>query len=140
MSPEASHVPDLLRRFVAAPNSFVFRIGSTYARLETNDPTLADTIQSATVCRENSDAQENSDWKLIRDEQAPCGGKEVSVLSATPIGTVLLGDGTVIAVDRERREVLGFIAPDISGEEFTAIALPLILDLLDSTPNTQLTE
>ena len=140
MIPETSHVPDLLRRFVATPNSSVFRIGSTYARLETNDPTLNDTIQSATVCRENSKAQEDSDWKLIRDEQAPCGGKEVRVLSATPIGTVLLGPGTVIAVDRERREVLGFIAPDISGEEFAAIVLPLILDLLDSTANTQLTE
>ena len=140
MSPETSHVPDLLRRFVAAPNSFVFRIGSTYARLETNDPTLADTILNATVCREHSDAQEDSDWKLIRDKQAPCGGKEISVLSAAPLGTVLLGPGTVIAVDRERREVLGFIASDISGEEFTGIALPLILSLLDSTPNTQLTE
>jgi hypothetical protein len=140
MSPETSHVPDLLRRFVATPNSFVFRIGSTYVRLETNDPTLADTIQSSTVCRDNSEAQEDSDWKLIRDEQAPCGGKEVSVLPAAPIGTVLLGPGTVIAVDRERREVLGFIAPDISGEEFTAVALPLILSLLDSTPNTQLTQ
>ena len=139
MSTETSNVPDLLRRFVATPNSSVFRIGSTYARLETNDPTLADTIQSATVCHENSDAQKDSDWKLIRDEQAPCGGKEVSVLSATPIGTVLLGPGTVIAVDRERHEVLGFIAPDISGEEFAAIALPLILSLLDSTPNTPLT-
>lgn len=140
MSPETSHVPDLLRRFVAAPNSFVFRIGGTYARLETNDPTLADTIQSATVCQENNDAQKDSDWKLIRDEQAPCGGKEVSVLSTAPIGTVLLGPGTVIAVDRERHEVLGFIAPDISGEEFAAIALPLILSLLDSTPNAPLTE
>ena len=140
MSPETSHVPDLLRRFVAAPNSSVFRIGSTYARLKTNDPTLADAIQSATVCQENSDAQTDSDWKLIRDEQAPCGGREVSVLLAAPIGTVLLGPGTVIAVDRERHEVLGFIAPDISGEEFAAIALPLILSLLDSTPNTPLTE
>jgi len=140
MSPETSHVPDLLRRFVATPNSSVFRIGSTYARLKTNDPTLADAIQSATVCQENSDAQTDSDWKLIRDEQAPCGGREVSVLLAAPIGTVLLGPGTVIAVDRERHEVLGFIAPDISGEEFAAIALPLILSLLDSTPNTPLTE
>ena len=140
MSPETNQVPDLLRRFVATPNSSVFRIGKTYARLETNDTTLADTIQSATVCQENSDAQKDSDWKLIRDEQAPCGGKEVSVLSAAPIVTVLLGPGTVIAVDRERHEVLGFIAPDISGEEFAAIALPLILSLLDSTPNTSLTE
>ena len=140
MSPETSHVPDLLRRFVATPNSYAFRIGNTYARLETNDPTLADTIQSAAVCQESSDAQKDSYWKLIRDEQAPCGGKELSVLSAAPIGTVLLGPGTVIAVDRERHEVLGFIAPDISGQEFAAIALPLILSLLDSTAIAQFTE
>ena len=139
MSPETSHVPDMLRRFVATPYSSLFCIGSTYVRLETNDPFLANTIQKATVCLEKSDAQEDSDWKLIRDKQAPRGGKEVSVLSAGPIGAVLLGPGTVIAVDRERREVLGFIAPDVSGEEFAAIALPLILNLLDSRANTHFT-
>jgi hypothetical protein len=139
MSPETSHVPDLLRRFVATPHSSVFRVGSTNVRLETNDPTLANTIQKATVCRVKSVAQEDSDWKLIRDKQAPCGGREISVLSTGPIGTVLLGRGTFIAVDRERREVLGFIAPDISGEEFAAIALPLILNLLDPRASTQFT-
>ena len=132
MSIETCHVPDLLRRFVPTPHSCVFRIGNSYARLKTNDPTLADTIQKAKVCRGKSDAPEGSEWKLIRDNQAPCGGREVSSFSAGPIGTLLLGPGTLIAVDRERREILGFIAPDISGEEFAAIALPLILDLLDS--------
>jgi hypothetical protein len=139
MSPETSHAPDLLQRFVATPHSSVFCTGRGCVRLDTNDPTLANTIQTATVCREKSDAPEDSDWKLIRDEQAPCGGKEVSVLSAGPIGTVLLGRGTVIAVDQERREVLGFIAPDISGEEFAAIALPLIFNLLAPRANTRFT-
>lgn len=139
MNIETTLVPDLLRRFIATPHVSILCIGDTCARLETNDLILASTIQGAIVCQEKSDAQEDSDWKLIRDEQAPCGGREVSVLSADPIGTILLGLGTIVAVDRERREVLGFIAPDISGEEFAAIALPLILKLLDSTANTQFT-
>lgn len=135
MNTEATLVPDLLRRFVATPHSFRFCIGRTCAKLETNDLALASTIQGATVCREDSRAQGDSDWKLIRDEQAPCGGREVSVLSAGPIGTLLVGAGTVIAVDRERREVLGFIAPDISGEEFIDLVLPLILKLLQPQAN-----
>ena len=137
MNTETTLVPDLLRRFVAAPHFSRFCIGGTSARLETNDPILASTIQGATVCCETEHAEGVSHWKLIRDEQAPCGGREVSVLSAGPIGTLLLGAGTVIAVDRERREVLGFIAPDISEEEFATIVVPLIVNLLNSRTSAQ---
>ena len=136
MNTETTLVPDLLRRFVATPNISMFRIGNSCARLETNDQLLASTIQGATVCCEAEHAEEASHWKLIRDEQAPCGGREVSVLSAGPIGTLLVGAGTVIAVDRDRREVFGFIAPDLSGEEFIDIVLPPILKLLQLQANT----
>lgn len=135
MNTETTLVPDLLRRFVATPNISMFLIGNSCAQLETNDQLLASTIQRATVYCETEHAEETSHWKLIRDEQAPCGGREVSVLSAGPIGMLLVGAGTVIAVDRERREVLGFIAPDISGEEFIDFVLPLILKLLQPQAN-----
>ena len=136
MNTEITRVPDLLRRFVATPHISRFHVGITRARLETNDPILAATIQAATAGCETEGAGECWYWKLIRDEQAPRGGSEVSVLSAGPIGTLLFGLGTAIAVDRERREVLGFVAPDISGEEFAAILLPRILKLLQSPANT----
>lgn len=136
MNTEITRVPDLLRRFVATPHISRFHVGSTRARLETNDLILAATIQAATAGCETEGAGEFWYWKLIIDEQAPRGGREVSVLSAGPIGTLLFGLGTVIAVDRERREVLGFVAPDISGEEFAAIVLPRILKLLQSPANT----
>jgi hypothetical protein len=132
MNSTISCVPDLLRRFVATPHSSVFCIGNDHVRLETNDLSLADTIRNANVCREKSNAQEHSEWKLIRDNQAPCDGKDITIFSAGSIGTILLGTGTIIVVDRERREVFGFITPDISRDEMASTVLPLILDLLDS--------
>jgi hypothetical protein len=137
MNTEITRVPDLLRRFVDTPHIARFQVGSTRARLETNDLILAATIQAATAGCETEGAGELWYWKLIIDEQAPRGGREVIVLSAGPIGTMIVGLGTVIAVDRERREVLGFVAPDILGEEFVAIVLPRILKLLQRPENTQ---
>lgn len=136
MNTENPLVPDLLRRFVRTPHISSFCIGGTWVRLETNDLTLTSTIQSMTAGCETENRGEVSHWKLIRDEQAPCGGREVTVLSSEPIGTLLLGFGTVIAVDRERREILGFIAPDVTGRVFMAIVLPLILRFL-RTPGTR---
>ena len=129
-------VPDLLRRFVPTPHISSFCIGGTRVRLKTNDLILATTIRGMTTGCESENKGEVSHWKLIRDEQAPRGGREVTVLSSEPTGTLLLGLGTVIAVDRERREVMGFIAPDISGEELVAIVLPILLKLLRATRNT----
>jgi hypothetical protein len=111
----------------------MFCIGDTYARLETNDPGLASAIQSVTARSETDKGDAASHWKLIRDEQAHCAGSEVTVLSAGPIGILLLGFGTVIAADRESREILGFVAADLSAEKFVTIVLPLVLELLPSS-------
>jgi hypothetical protein len=108
----------------------MFSIGDTYARLETNDPVLAGAIQSATARCEIDTGNGPSRWKLIKDEQAPSGGREITVLSAGPIGILLFGFGTVIAADRESREILGFVATDLSAEKFVTIVLPLVLELL----------
>ena len=123
-------MPDLLRRFVETPHASEFCIGSSRARLETNDPILAKAVQKALAACEVEPIGSDSNWKLIRDEQAPCGGLNVTVLSAGPIGTLLLGRGTVIAVDRERREILGFVAPDVSDKDFVTIVLPLVFKFL----------
>jgi hypothetical protein len=117
----------------------MFSIGGTDARLETNDPALASAIHRATVRCEIDIGNGASRWKLIRDEQVPSGGREITVLSAGPIGILLFGFGTVIAADRESREILGFVATDLSAEKFVTIVLPLVLELLpapqDALPN-----
>ena len=130
MNDAATLVPDLLRRFAPTPHVCMLCIGGLSVRLETNDPILARAIQSVTLRYEPRDSDSASHWKLIRDEQAPCGGIEVTILSAGPIGLLLLGSGTVIAADRERREILGFVAADLSAEKCAAVVLPLIFDLL----------
>jgi len=77
----------------------------------------------------------------IRDA-AESEGYEVRGLAPTTRAAHKLSESGIASgtVERERREVLGFIVHDISGEEFAAIALPLILNLLDSTANTQFTQ
>ena len=122
-------VPDLLRRFIATPHVSTFYIGDTPVRLETNDPVLAGAIHNSTALCETENGSATSHWKLIRDEQAPCGGTEITVLSAGPLGILLFGFGTVIAADRERREILGFVAADLSAESCVTMVLPLVLEL-----------
>jgi hypothetical protein len=125
-----SVIPDLLRRFVAAPHLCNFFAGGTSVRLETNDPSIITALRSVTAFLSDENGKAPYYWKLIRDEAAPCGGRQVTILSSGPLNTLLLGTGTAIAIDRERREVLGFIAPDVPAEEFATRWLSLITRLL----------
>jgi hypothetical protein len=130
MSSGNTLVPDLLRRFVPTPHVFNFLAGESCVRLETNDPSIVAAMRSGTALSSDGNRGLSYSWKLIRDEAAPCGGQEVTILSFGPLSTVLLGAGTVIAIDRERWEVLGFIAPDVPSKQFVTNWLPLITKLL----------
>jgi hypothetical protein len=125
--------PDLLRRFVPAPHVCNLFAGGSCVRLETNDPSIVTAMRSVTAPSPNENGRVSYSWKLIRDEEGPSGGREITILSSGPLSTLLLSMGTVIAIDRERREVLGFIAPDVSAEEFVSSWLPLITQLLVAT-------
>jgi hypothetical protein len=130
MSSGNTVVPDLLRRFVRAPHVFSIDAGDICGRVETNDPSIVEAMRSVTAPLSHEGPEQAYFWKLIRDEAAPRGGREVTILSFGPLSTVLLGVGTMIAIDRERREVLGFIAPDVPTEQFVESWLPLITKLL----------
>jgi len=129
-------VPDLLRRHIATPYiSTVFTDGGLVT-LETNDMELSNTIRHE-LSRGRKHRPRHSEsgpqhWKLIRDDAAPRGGDEITVLAAMTLQTLLFGNGTIITVDRERREVLGFIAPDVTRPVFSTDLLPLILTFLRS--------
>jgi hypothetical protein len=121
-------VPDLLRRFVETPYAASFVSGDANVRIESNEMAIITEIHSA-ITLHNDLETEVSYWRLIRDEAAPCDGKELTILSSGPLSTLLLGTGTVIAVDHERGEVLGFLASDVSAEEFVRVLLPLVIRL-----------
>jgi hypothetical protein len=135
MSGGNTFVPDLLRRFVPARHVSNVLAGDTSVRLETNDPSIIEAMAKITALPSQENGGHSYFWRLIRDEETPCGGQEVTILSSGPLSTFLLGVGTMIVVDRERREVLGFIAADVGEKELITRCLPLLLSLL-KTPES----
>jgi hypothetical protein len=128
MSDASAGIPDLLRRFVPAPHVLCCQLEGINLQLETNDPAIADTLAKATTGI-FADARVHA-WVLLRDEAAPCDGQEVTIVSWGGLSTILCGSGTVIAVDREQREVVGFLAANITAQEFANRMLPLILEVV----------
>jgi hypothetical protein len=130
-------VPDLLHRFVETPYAVTLTSDNVTVKIEANEFALISKMHLAIVFWHRF---ENGilTWKLIRDEAAPCSEKELTILSADPLNILLAGTGTVIAIDRELREVLGFIAPNVSNDEFVTTLLPIVLKLshLNVTANT----
>lgn len=123
-------VPDLLRRFAPAPHSAMIDAGAIALRVETNDPAIISELQQAGVQRRHCDSEGLLFLKIIRDNDAPGDGGGVTVLSAYPLVTVRVGSGTVLMLDCERREALGFLAPDLTAKEFADTLFPLVCNLL----------
>jgi hypothetical protein len=121
-------VPDLLKRFVPAPYKLDALICRILMTLETNDPDIADEIATASTDLKNG-CNPTLWLKVIRDDEAPDSTSETVVLSSWPVVTVLAGAGTILALDVERREIVGFIAPQVSAERFAYELLPFVLDL-----------
>jgi len=67
--------------------------------------------------------------KIIRDADAPIELSDIEVVSCGPVATLTAGAGTVLLVDGERNEILGFLAPSISAREFVRELLPILLKL-----------
>jgi hypothetical protein len=126
-----------LRRFVETPYVVSSKSGEATIRIEANEFVLINKMHGAMVSQEGF-GTEILTWKLIRDGAAPGDGKELTILSSGPLNVILAGTGTVIAIDRERRELLGFVAANVSSDEFVTALLPIIFQLshLSATANT----
>jgi hypothetical protein len=129
MNTEMAPPPDLLRRFVSAPHASRHRVHDSYVCLETNDVEIAMAMRASFNSPPEHDRFPSFLWKLIRDDEAPCGGQEVTILSSGTMSTVFIGPGTVICIDHQRREVLGFLSASISTQEFVSTVMPIILRL-----------
>jgi hypothetical protein len=106
-------------------------------KVETNDPSIVEAMRRVTAPPSHENQDPPYFGKLIRDDMAPCGGREVTILSFGPLSTVLLGAGTVIFIDRERREMLGFIAPDVPTRQFVENWFLLITKLLTTAESEE---
>lgn len=122
-------IPDLLRRFVAAPHKATGCCGDSRIALQTNDPELA----SALAVRDISSNEPSLNVRIIRDEAAPLGVSNVTLLEAWPLTTLQWGTGTVLTLDHERCEALGFLASSVSNQQFLDEVLPTLLNRLRQT-------
>jgi hypothetical protein len=128
MSSRTPCVPDLLKRFVPAPYKLDALICRVPVTLETNDPDIVDEIARASADLKKR-GKPTLRLTVIRDNEAPDGDSETVVLSSGPVVSLLVGAGTILALDAEQREIVGFLAPQVSAKRFALELLPFLLHL-----------
>jgi hypothetical protein len=130
MTTAYSKVPDLLRRFTPTPLSTCFSLGVNQVRLETNDPKIIRVFECMKSTAVNN-GEPTFQWKLVRDD---VGGsdKDMFILVSDDLITLFRGQSTVIVIDRGRREVLGFLSPDVTPSELRTSLVPLLVEWMQS--------
>jgi hypothetical protein len=123
-----TNVPDLLQRFATAPHRAQVVIGTIEIAVQSNDPDVIAAIQRACISGGSERYSTFLAMKVIRDRSAPHDGSNLTVLSVGPLTTLLVGTGSVLTLDCERCEILGFLAPPVSADRFVNELLPLLLD------------
>lgn len=118
MSLPRSSVPDLLKRFV--PTSF--KLIARGCVIETNDVDILEEFDdpSATI-------PAGFHIRIVRDDETVNLRSDVR-LACTLKACLLLSEGTIVMVDRERQSVFGFVSPNTAAKEFVQHLLPLALD------------
>jgi len=125
MSKSVTQVPDLLRRFVPTPHRGRWIVGGTAIEVETNDLEIVLATQAGDGAR--TPDRHFVSAKIIRDYDIVVDGPERTLLTAHPLTLLMAGATTMLAFDAERRELLGFIASDISARELLEDLLPTLL-------------
>jgi hypothetical protein len=120
--------PDLLRRFVPTPYVFNLFDGSNQSFVESNDLEIALSVRRSNIFRRQGTRAEGLLCKLIRDMAAPVNGSEITIISDGALRVLCLGRGTILIHDRERSELLGFIARDVRVQDLVSSLIPSLLD------------
>jgi hypothetical protein len=129
--------PDLLRRFVPTPYVFSKSNGPNRISIESNDLEIALGVRRTglTDCRDGR--RRGLLCKLIRDMAGPVDGSERTIVYDGALRVLYRGTGTILIHDRERSELLGFVAKNVKVEELVTSLIPALLDEWgdnDSTP------
>ncbi len=130
-------VPDLLRRFAPTPHHTRICLNDIEIELYTNDAEIVSKVQPRTSALPGAKARTSLVLKIIRDHDAPQDDSTVTVLSAPPLTTLMVGTGTLLVLDGLRGVILGFLASSISAERFVDELLPILLDRLKRVGSTE---
>jgi hypothetical protein len=128
MTDEQCWHPDLLRRFVPTPYVFSKWDGPNRLFVESNDLEIALSVRRAGIFHHQSNRAGGLLCKLIRDLAGPVDGSERTTVSDGALRVLYLGRGTILIHDRERSELLGFIARNVTVQELVSSLIPALLD------------
>lgn len=128
-------VPDLLRRFSPTPHCARVHIAGCGAVLRTNDLDLRAAMQAEGGAARDL-AITSLSITVIRDFDAPSAGTQSTLLEAFPLVTLLVGTGTTLTLDLERREIIGFVAPNVATEHFAEELLPILVEYVSRSERT----
>ena len=118
--------PDLLRRFVPTPYVFGKGDGPSRFFVESNDLEIALCVRRSIMVHAQANGTAGLTCKLIRDSAAPEGGSEVTIVSNGTVRVLYLGKGTILILDHERSELLGFVARNVRVQELVSSLLPAL--------------
>ena len=128
MSQGVNSHPDLLRRFAPILYTFDIILGREHALIQSNDLELALRMRRLCMPRFREMQPVPGLCKLIRDADAPVSFQRVIVIGAGSLRTLHMGIGTTLIYDRERSELLGFLASDVSAEKIVTSLIPALMD------------
>jgi hypothetical protein len=132
--PEPSHAQDpldLLRRFTATPLKGVYRIGEIRVVVETNDFALLPRLDLEAEF--NKPQRLSLEWKLVRDADARAPLEAPIYLTTETLMVVAMGSACLLGLDKERRELLGFIGAAVDGRTFQEFLLPHLIRMTQET-------
>lgn len=130
MNAQDSISPDLLKRFVPTPYTATVVVNDTSISLETNSALIVAAVERLRVRDGLGTYKRSLAATVILDQDAPDTQSSAVLISAWPLVTLVIGTGTIVAFDCERQQLLAFLAPCISPEQFATELLPSVLDLV----------
>jgi hypothetical protein len=138
MTASESVIPDLLRRFVPTPYQCRVQLNGVDLDLHTNDSELISELSRPADHELVGCLKLSLSAKIVRDDDAPSDQSETIVLSSEAVVTILMGTGTILCLDCECRELLGFVAPHVSASDVVNSLLSLAIDLFRKQTSDQL--
>jgi hypothetical protein len=119
---------DLLWRFVPTPHVSAFHVGDFRVCVESNYPAILGLLDQ-TQCREPVVNDCTFLWRIIRDSAVAGGTAPPAILADGDLTFVNMGPAFLVAVDRQRKELLGFVGTGVSNSEFEETVVPLLVRL-----------
>jgi hypothetical protein len=127
------HHPDLLRRFVPTPYVFSRDEGPTRLFFESNDLDIALSVRRSAILHRQGNRSGGLTCKVIRDMVGLVDSSEIIIVSDGALRVLYQGSGTILIHDRERSELLGFIACNVKVQELVSSLIPALFDAQNPT-------